>query len=101
MSPLDQWVEAGDFNGIMKGNLLPLYSHGKDKVIDVSGRELTLSAGLTLTVADHDLDENGNTDRVFVTGTVVPRPAAFAHGRDWYLHIDLNGIRHESDLRST
>ncbi|MEH6416322.1 hypothetical protein [Pseudomonas sp. CGJS7] len=86
-----------DFNGLLKGDLLPLLADG-DTATDVSGRKLTLVHGLALTVFDHDADDNGKPDRLFATGTVVTRPENFAHGCRWYLHIDRNGIRHESDL---
>ncbi|MGH8080720.1 MAG: hypothetical protein ACREP7_09100, partial [Lysobacter sp.] len=66
---------------------------------DVSGRELTLSAGLELTICDHDVDENGNLDRLFASGPVVPKPQHFEYESRWYLVIDHDGIRHESDLR--
>lgn len=96
MQPFDRWLNNGDFNGIQKPNLLPLYCDQDGSALDIQGRTVVFVEGMVLTVFDEDTDEDGRPDRLFVTGTVVPSP--WPVGRRWYLDIDDDGFRHESDL---
>ncbi|PYX10663.1 MAG: hypothetical protein DMG88_01825 [Acidobacteria bacterium] len=49
---------------------------------------------------DEDQDESGNRDNLIASGTVEPSPDSLrCLGSRWVLHIDEQGVRHESDLR--
>ena len=85
-----------DFNGLF-GDLLCL-SH-EDTCVEANGNVLQLTAGVTLTAFDEDLDETGNRDDLIARGTVEPSPEWLrCNGSRWVLRIDRNGVRHESDL---
>lgn len=88
-----------DFNGLF-GELLCL-SH-KDTCEDADGNLVALHAGMVLTAFDEDVDEHGNRDDLIASGTVEPSPKSLrCLGSRWVLRMDRNGVRHESDLRST
>ncbi len=88
-----------DFNGLF-GELLCL-SH-KDTSEDADGNLVTLQAGMVLTAFDEDADENGNRDDLIASGTVERSPWRLrCAGSRWVLRIDRNGVRHESDLKSS
>ena len=87
-----------DFNGLF-GDLLCL-SHG-DTAPDETGLPVLLRAGMLVTAFDEDADENGERDELFATGIVEPSPDWLScTGSRWVLHIDANGVRHQSDLGS-
>ncbi|WP_363800706.1 hypothetical protein ABU614_11490 [Lysobacter firmicutimachus] len=96
MQPFERWLNNGDFNGMLRPNLLPLHCGDDGAALDVQGRTVVFAEGMVLTVFDEDTDEDGRPDRLFATGTVVPSP--WPVGRRWYLDIDDDGVRHESDL---
>lgn len=96
MQPFDRWLNNGDFNGILRPNLLPLYCDDDGSALDVQGRTVVFAEGMVLTVFDEDTGDDGRPDRLFASGTVVPSP--WPVGRRWYLDIDGDGLRHESDL---
>lgn len=97
-SDKSKWVYA-DFNGLFSGGMLCL-SHS-DTSTDRSGNTIKLAAGMVLTAYDEDADENGNPDDLFATGTVIPAPKfARCNGSKWFLKIDADGVRHESDLEN-
>jgi hypothetical protein len=88
-----------DFNGLF-GDLLCLSHNNICK--DTDGNVVTLQPGMVLTAFDEDTDERGNRDDLIASGTVEPSPDSFRHlGSRWVLRIDSNGVRHESDLRSS
>lgn len=64
------------------------------------GREATVHEGMTVTVFDEDLDEDGNRDDLTATG-IVERPPDWLRckGSRWVLRVDSNGVRHDSDFR--
>lgn len=91
-----KWVQA-DFHGLFGDDLLCI-SHS-ETVTDRSGSIIQLATGMALTAFDEDADENGSSDDLFASGTVIPAPdVASCLGSKWCLKIDSNGIRHESDL---
>ena len=60
----------------------------------------SLRSGMVLTAFDEDIDDDRNADDLFATGTVIPSPEfARCNGSKWFLEIDENGVRHESDMR--
>jgi hypothetical protein len=88
-----------DFNGLF-GDLLCL-SH-KDTSEDADGNLVTLQAGMVLTAFDEDADEHGNRDDLIACGTVERSPWRLrCAGSRWVLRIDGNGVKHESDLKSS
>jgi hypothetical protein len=88
-----------DFNGLF-GELLCL-SH-KDTSEDADGNLITLQAGMALTAFDEDADEHGNRDDLIASGIVEPSPKSLrCLGSRWVLRIDRNGVRHQSELRSS
>jgi len=85
-----------DFNGLF-GNILCL-SHA-DTCLDEHGGVVRLTAGLTLTAYDEDIDDNGNPDHLMAHGSVEPAPEWLqCNGSKWVLKIDSNGVFRESDL---
>jgi hypothetical protein len=94
--PPDTWIST-DFNGFLERNLLCL-SHS-ETAQDASGRTVTLHEGMILTAFDLDADDNGNPDRILVTGTVERSPAyAQCRGSIWSLRVDSQGVQWESQL---
>ena len=90
-----KWVYA-DFNGLFGDDLLCL-SHA-DTCSDRAGNVIQLTDGMVVTAFDEDADEHGNPDDLFATGTVIPAPDfARCRGSKWFLKIDGDGVRHESD----
>lgn len=88
-----------DFNGLF-GEVLCL-SH-KDTSEDTNGNLVRLHAGMLLTAFDEDVDEHGNRDDLIASGTVESSPEWLrCRGSRWVLRIDRNGVRHESDLKSS
>lgn len=92
-----QWVYA-DFNGYFGDNMLCL-SHS-DTCTTRSGETVHLAEGMQLTAYDEDSDEQGHRDDLFASGTVIPAPDwAQCRGSKWFLQIDDDGLRWESDIR--
>ena len=85
-----------DFNGLF-GEWLCL-SHA-ETCLDANGEQVEVREGMTATVFDEDVDDDGNPDNLIATGT-VQRPPDWLQcaGSRWALKIDGNGVRHESDL---
>jgi hypothetical protein len=97
--PPDTWIST-DFNGFLERDLLCL-AHS-ETVEDVSGRTVVLRQGMTVTAFDLDADENGNPDRILVTGTVERSPDyAQCRGSMWSLRVDSQGVQWESQLKSS
>lgn len=87
-----------DFNGYF-GDILCL-SHG-ETCKDESGNEVELSEGMIATAFDIDEDEHNQRDDLIATGVVERSPESLAcRGSVWYLRIDDNGLRHESEIPS-
>ena len=90
-----KWVRA-DFNGLFGEGLC--LSHSETST-DRAGNLITLAEGMALTAFDDDEDDAGNPDDLFASGIVIPAPGfAACRGSRWFLEIDADGVRHESDL---
>jgi hypothetical protein len=88
-----------DFNGVF-GDLLCL-SHG-DTCLDEMGAEVRLQTGMLVTAFDRDTDGYGARDDLIASDVVVPSPDWLqCNGSRWALRIDHDGVRHESDVKST
>ena len=84
------WLRA-DFNGLFGDDLLCL-SHG-DTCLDRQGRDISLSAGMVVTVFEEDCDSDGRPADLVATGTVMPAPDfALCRGSKWFLKIDDQGV---------
>ena len=92
-----KWLYA-DFNGLFGDGLC--LSHG-DSCKDRTGNEIALAAGMTVTAYDDDIDEDGKPDLLFASGLVVPSPEFVqCKGSKWFLQIDEDGVRNESEISS-
>ena len=90
-----KWLYA-DFNGLF-GDQLCLSHH--DICTDRAGNSIQLSAGMIVTADDDDADESGKPDAIFASGIVVQAPEPIkCRGSRWVLDIDVDGIRHESEI---
>ena len=97
--PPDTWIRT-DFNGFLERGLLCL-AHS-ETANDASGRTVTLHEGMTVTAFDDDSDDNGNPDRILVTGTVERSPEyAQCRGSVWSLRVDARGVQWESQLQGS
>lgn len=84
-----------DFNGL-SGDILCL-SH-TDVGLDDAGNEVPLRFGMILTAFEEDEDENGKSDPIEATGTVISSPEWLScKGSKWALQIDASGVKHQSD----
>jgi hypothetical protein len=93
-----RWVHA-DFNGLLAPDLLCIAHGGTTQ--DRAGRVVPLDEGMMLTAYDDDVDDDGQPDALFASGRVERSPDYAHHaGSQWSLRIDVDGIRHESQLRS-
>ncbi len=55
---------------------------------------------MVITVFGEDLDENDQPDALIASGVVERSPDWLAcKGSVWALHIDQNGVRHESEIK--
>jgi hypothetical protein len=90
-----KWIYA-DFNGLFGDDLLCL-SHG-DTGTDRAGNVIQLAEGVIVTAFEEDSDKFGKPDDLFATGTIIPAPDfAQCRGSKWFLKIDEDGVRHDSD----
>ena len=97
-TPKDNWIQT-DFNGFLEPGLLCL-AHS-NSVEDVSGRRVALKAGMLVTAFDDDADENGNHDRILVTGLIESSPDyAQCRGSKWPIRVDDQGVQWESQLEN-
>ncbi|HET9305070.1 MAG TPA: hypothetical protein VFO46_03510 [Candidatus Sulfotelmatobacter sp.] len=87
-----------DFNGLFS-KLLCL-SH-KDTALDEYGNTVNLVEGMQVTAFEENY-EDGKRDDLIASGTVQRSPDWLqCRGSRWALRIDENGVRTESDLRSS
>jgi len=94
MTPPRLWA---DFNGLF-GEYLCI-SHG-DTCRDETGAEIVLRSGIRATAFCEDSDDQGRPDKLIASGIVKPAaPGMVGHRSRWVLHIDQDGVRHESDLQ--
>ena len=85
-----------DFNGLF-GEFLCL-SH-KETCDDAEGNPIVLHEGMVLSAFEEDWDESGKRDDLVASGVVERSPRSLrCLGSRWVLRIDLNGVRHESEL---
>ena len=95
-TPKNAWIET-DFNGFLAPDLLCL-AHS-ETVIDASGKTVKLEAGVVVTAYDYDADDDGNPDRILVTGTIERSPEfARCRGSVWSVRVDNSGVQWESQL---
>jgi|SRR5580704_15952431 hypothetical protein len=96
--PKSNWVRA-DFNGLFSQVLC--LSHG-DTSTTFDGRVVPLKPGVILTAFDEDVDDKGIRDDLIASGIVEAAPEWLScRGSRWILRIDADGVRHESDLKSS
>ena len=94
-TPANSWINT-DFNGFLEPGLLCL-AHS-ETVRDESGREVKLAAGMVVTVFDFDADDQGQPDRIMVTGVVERSPDyAKCRGSVWCVRVDSAGVQWESE----
>ena len=96
ISDRNRWLWT-DFHWLLDERLLGLHS---ENLRDREGRIVELREGQEITAYDGDGPPE-LPDDVFATGVVEPPPAGLQDGRvKWALRIDMDGFRHESDLRA-
>lgn len=65
------------------------------------GSIIQFQEGMTITVFEEDIDQQGKRDDLIATGTVEVSPDWLqCKGSRWVLRIDQNGVRNESDLKN-
>jgi len=95
-TPKDTWIRT-DFNGFLETDLLCL-AHEKT-VINISDKEIELQSGMIVTAYDEDEDDNGNPDKMLVTGVVEPSPEfAQCRGSIWSIRVNEYGVQWESEI---
>jgi hypothetical protein len=94
---LDQTHAHVDFNEMLEPDLVLLSA--TDTKVDSEGNVVTLSDGLEVIVYMEDTDATGRVDNLVAAGVVEEnRSAGWGAHAKWCCRIDVNGIRHQSEL---
>lgn len=85
-----------DFNEMPTGDEV-LLSKG-DKVLDSSGKVISLSDGMRVAVYMDDTDSSGRPDNLIAEGVASRNHhGGWTTAARWVMKIDRHGIRHESE----